>query len=113
MSFKDDVRADLPTFVEVTEFGELATIDGVILWAQIIPWTAEKSSRQNENYDGLFGDYVTIYFQTEPYVKKRKRLPAQGQWVYVNGKRYDVRSCRDELGITKLICAAYRQGSAR
>ena len=111
--FKDDIADDIATFVSCKEFAELTEIDGVLLPCQIMDYTAEKSGRQNENYAGLHGDFVTIFFPTAPYVKKRERLPRNGEWIMVAGKRYDVISVKDELGVTQIICAAYRQNVLR
>ena len=58
----------------------------------------------------LHGDFVTLYFKRDDYHKK---IPVQGQSIVVDGRRYDVLSSEDELGICKLICAAYRQPSLR
>lgn len=109
MTFKDDLKADITTFLDLDEFGELADVDNVILPAQIIKYTAEKSTRQNETYPQLFGDFITIYFRAETYLLKRKHLPKKNEWIWINGVRYDVESSQVEFGICKLVCAAYRQ----
>ena len=111
MTFKDDLREDIATFLCPTEFSEYVQINGVLLPAQVSNHTAEKSGRQNENYDGLHGDFVEVYFSSAPYLKKRGKLPKQGDWIYIQSKRYDVVSAQDELGIAKIICAAYRQNA--
>lgn len=112
-SFKDDVADDCDIFVDVTEFGRLTWVDGVLLWAQVIEKTAEQSGRQNETYPGLHGDYTTIYFETAVYCRKRERIPRNGEWFYINGKRFTVVSARDEQGITKIVASAYRQNTLR
>lgn len=112
-TLKDDIADDISTFVRASEFADLTWIDGVLLPCVVDEKTAEQSARQNETYAGLHGDYVTIYFPTAPYVKKRERVPRNGEWVTVGSKRYDVVSSRDEHGITILICSAYRQNILR
>lgn len=112
-TLKDDIAADISTFVSASEFADLTWVDGVLLPCVVDENTAAKSSRQTENYAGLHGDFVTIYFPTEPYIKKRERIPRNGEWCTVGTKRYDVISSRDEHGITILICAAYRQNVLR
>lgn len=107
MTFKEQIAVDLDIFVETDEFAQEVEIDGVKLRAQKISRTAEKSARLNEQFDALHGDFLTLYFKAEDYPKK---LPAQGAWIICDGKRYDVLSSENELGIAKLICAAYRQG---
>ena len=110
MSFKEQLAADLDIFVELDEFAELVTIDGVTLRAQKILSTAAKSQRLTETYDMLFGDFVNLYFKASDYNKK---LPVHGQSVVVDRKRFDVLSSEESLGIVKLVLSAYRQPSLR
>lgn len=112
-SFKDDVAADCDIFVSIDEFGEMTFVDGVEVKAQVIARTAEQSGRQNETYAGLHGDFTTIYFPTVDYCAVRERIPRNGEWTDVNGKRFTVVSGRDEQGITKLVLSAYRQNTLR
>lgn len=112
-TLKEDLQEDLPVFVEVDEFGEMTTIDGVTLPAQVIIHTVKKSGIEARNFDGLHGDFVTVYFKTADYTATKERIPRQGEWCIINSKRYDVMSSQDELGITKLECAAYRQNTLR
>lgn len=112
-TFKDDMAEDISTFVSASEFGELTWVDGVLLPCVVDTKTADKSDRQNETFAGLHGDFVTIYFPTAPYVKKRERIPRHGEWCTVGTKRYDVISAREEKGITILVCSAYRQNVLR
>lgn len=111
--FKDDLAEDIATFLNVEEFSEVATIDGVELTCQVAHHTADKSNRQNETYDGLHGDFITVYFDAEIYKERRERLPRHGEWILINGKRYDVVSSKNELGIVKVVCSAYRQDTLR
>lgn len=111
--FRDDMAEDIGVFVELNEFAELTWIDGVLLPAQVIERTADKSNRQNETFAGLHGDFTTVYYPTAPFIKKRERIQRHGEIVYVNGKRYTVESAREEHGITKLVCSAYRQNTLR
>ena len=109
MTFKDDLDADIETFLNLDEFGELATIDGVILPAQIIKYTSEKSTRQNESYPMLHGDFITIYFRADTYQQAKQRLPKKNEWIVVNKVRYTVEISQEEFGLMKLTCSAYRQ----
>lgn len=113
MTFKDDLREDKYVFLNVDEFAELAWVDGVLMRYQITHYTGDKSNRQNETFEGLHGDFTTIYFDAETYIGKRTRLPRNGEWIYVNGKRYDVVSVKNEMGVAKVVCTAYRQNTLR
>lgn len=106
MTFKEQLAADLDIFVELDEFAELVTIEGVELRAQKLSSTAAKSQRITATFDKLHGDFVTVYFKREDYPK---RLPIHGQSVIVDGRRYDVLSSEAELGLAKLVLSAYRQ----
>lgn len=113
-TLKDDIAADIRSvFINLTEFSDWHTLDGVIIACQVSAWTADKSNRQNETYDGLHGDFTTLYFKTAEYTKKRERIPRHSEWVEFDGKRYDVISVKDEMGVTKLTLSAYRQNTLR
>lgn len=112
-TFKDDLADDISIFVETAEFAQEANIDEVILPAQVISHTAKKSSLESRNFDGLHGDFITVYFSSEEYKKARERLPRHGEWIMINGRRYDVLTSEEELGMAKLECAAYRQNTLR
>ena len=110
MTLKEQFAIDLDIFVELEEFAEEVTIDGVTLKAQKLSSTAEKSARLSEQFDMLHGDYVTLYFKAQDYLAQKKRLPHHGDWVVIDGqKRFDVLSCEEQLGICKLVLSAYRQ----
>lgn len=113
MSFKDAIYADLDIFVETDEFAEIISIDGIELPAQVIKSTQEKSQRLQEQFDGLHGDFVTIYFKAEPFLTARGKLPAKGDWILLANKRYDVIFSQEELGIIKVEASAYRQPTPR
>ena len=109
MRFKELMKSDNEAVLDIGEFGQLSLIDNVIMKAQKVYWTEKMSSREDRNYTGLYGDFVTIYFKAEDYLRKRKKLPKQGDWVFIDGKRYQVQSCQDELGLVSLIVKTYRQ----
>ena len=110
MTFKEQLAADLDIFVELDEFAQEVEVDGVTLRAQKISHTAAKSQRLTETYDMLHGSFVTLYFKRDDYNKK---MPVHGQSLIVDGKRFDVLSSEEELGIVKLVLSAYRQPSLR
>lgn len=113
MSFRADLKEDLPIFVAPDEFAELVEIDNVLCQAQLIQHTADKSQRLTEQFDGLLGDFTELYFKATPYLKKHGKLPQRGDLVYINGKRYKAERVEDELGIIHLTCSAYRQPTPR
>ena len=106
--FKEDLRDDLRTFVAMEEFAQLIDLNGVMMPAQVVKHTAEKSQRMSQQFGGLHGDFTEIFFQAEPYIKKRGRLPVKGDWIYVDKRRYDVVSSQDDLGMAHVTLAAYR-----
>lgn len=109
MSFKDAIYADLDIFVETDEFAEIISVDGIELAAQVLKHTEEKSQRLQEQFDGLHGDFVTIYFKAEPFLAARGKLPAKGDWILIDNRRYDVAFSQEELGIIKVVANACRQ----
>ena len=113
MTFRDDLAADLDIFVCSDEFAQFVTLDGVTLRAQVRVSTDKKSGNETFNFDGLHGDFTTLFFKTADYLGKKERLPRHGEWVTFDGKRYEVVHSEDELGITKLTLTAYRQNTLR
>ncbi len=115
--FKDLLGIDAAVIMSVTEFAEYLTVDGVTLACQFVPSTEKKSNAKSDNYAGLHGDFATLYFKTKDYTNKRKRIPRQGEFVYIElknfKKRFEVVSAEDELGVTCLTLSTYRQNTTR
>lgn len=115
--FKDLLDHDAAVIMSVVEFAEYLTIDGVLLACQFVPSTEKFSNAKSDNYDGLHGDFVTLYFKTKDYIGKRERLPRQSEYVYLEHKnlkkRFEVVSCEEELGVCCLTLASYRQNTLR
>ena len=113
--FKDLLDKDAAVIMNVTEFAEYLELNGVILACQFCPSTAKASKAKSDNYLGLYGDNATLYFKTADYVKSRRPLPKQGDYVYLGlkgvKKRFEVMSVEDELGVTCLILRSYRQNT--
>ena len=113
-TFKDYQRQDnQDVFINLKEFGEYATIDGVTLQVQVQYRTERYSALQSQDYETLHGDFVKIFFRTADYCGKNERLPYQGEYCHINGKRYKVQTCKDEMGITRLVVSSYRQEQLR
>lgn len=100
---------DWAIFVETEEFAEEIEIDGVRLPAQMMPISKARSELVRDSYPKLEGDFVELYFRTQDYTETKKRLPRYSEWCFVNGKRFEVISSQDDLGICHLVLASYRQ----
>ena len=114
MTLKNLIEADnRQVFLNLNEFAEWVEVDGVLMKCQVQYHTEKASTLKTETFDTLHGDYVKIFFRTADYCGKRERLPYQGEYVRVNGKRYKVQKCTDEMGITRLAVSDYRQEQLR
>lgn len=113
MTFKDLLPADDSAILDLSEFAELITIDGVTIRAVVQTHTAQKSGNEKKNFKGLHGDFTDIFFRTADYCQKRERLPNQGDVCFISEKRFVVESCADEFGMTHLVLSAYRQNNLR
>ena len=81
--------------------------------AQFMPLSKARSELVRNTFDRLEGDFVELYFRTQDYTATRKRLPRYGEWCFVNGKRFEVVSSQDDLGVAHLVLASYRQPTLR
>lgn len=110
MSFRDQVAADIENvFLNPEEFGEIHNLDGVeLLMVMSTSKTRPKSGVSSRNYDGIFGDFATVNIRKEDF----PRIPKQGENIRLDGKRYTVEECRDNMGMLHMVLAAYRMGGA-
>ncbi|WP_314905001.1 hypothetical protein [Selenomonas artemidis] len=108
MSFRDQVAADIDAvFLNTDEFAELHTIDGVEVRAVASEnVTRKKSGIASRNYDGLHGDYAKVTCKAADL----QRVPNQGENIKLDGKRYKVERCVNNMGMLTLTLAAYRMG---
>ena len=113
MTFKETVAADLDIFVNIEEFGESVTLDGVKLRAVVVKNTGARqrtgtSNRDHMNPDlhsiPLIGNFLTIYFRTADYTGARERIPKYSEFINLDGKRYKVIESAENLGLTRLMC---------
>ncbi len=108
--FKDMVEADIrDVFINAEEFAETHVLNDVELMAVL---TVDRTKRKSEfkvgNYDGLHGDFATLYFKKSEY----PRVPKHNENITLDGKRYKVENCNEEMGVLCLVLAAYRMGGA-
>ena len=117
MKFKELLSEDAAVIFEIEEFAEYIQLDNVILKASLNRSTEPKSGNEKQNFDGLHGDFAKLFFKTSDYVKKRGRIPKNGEYVYLAkgkfNKRYRVINSEDDLGVTCLTISAYRQNVLR
>lgn len=113
-TLKEDIKFDnQEVFFDLGEFAEYVEIDGMILEAQVQYRTEKASSLKSESFETLHGDYTKIFFRTADYCRKNERIPVEGEFVHINGKRYKVLTSKDEIGITRLAVSSYRQEQLR
>ena len=108
--FKYSVEADLSdVFINLDEFADMHVLEGVELPCVVsVNKTAQKSEQKEKTFEGLHGDFITLY------VKKvdAPRVPKQGENIKLDDKRYKVKSCRDDMGLLSVLLEAYRMGGA-
>lgn len=99
MGFKDQVNADLDVFLNLDEFGELHTINGVQL--NIVIDNDKLKERQAKAQYGYEGDLL-FYVAKVSYGD----LPAVGQIVRFDGEIYRVSDVQDAAGLLTITLAA-------
>ena len=113
MAFRDDIKDDLAIFVNCDEFAETAVVDGIECPCQRMSYSADKSNRLQETFEGLFGSFCELFLELEPYLAAHHKLPHRNDIVIVNGNRYEVVKSENELGLLHLILSAYRANRPR
>ena len=114
MGFKEQVAADLTrVFMNPEEFGEHHDLDGT---ACICVVSGDMTEKRNavlhdgrRTPDGLHGDYLTVCVKTVDL----PRIPKQGTNFKVDGKRYTVDTCTEDMGMLTITLGAFRAGGDR
>lgn len=109
MSFKDMVAADISAvFLNPDEFGEAHTLEGRECVCVV---SGDSTNDRKANIqggkrtpDGLHGDYVTVCVKTSDLSK----IPAEGTPFRMDGKRYVVDKCTEDMGMLTIELGAYR-----
>ena len=110
-AFKDMVEADISNvFLNLDEFGEIHNLNGSDCACVI---SSDKTDDRTANIqggrrtpEGLHGDYITVCVKTADLPK----IPVQGTNFKVDGKRYTVDTCTDDMGVLTITLGAYRMG---
>lgn len=107
-TFKDFLRADLDTFINLDEFAELAEVNGKTVKAVIIKSSAPSASSYTvkkqidpSKHLQLSGNFITLYVKTADLEK----LPKNGDFIYIDSTRYKVQSAAESFGVYKITCA--------
>lgn len=114
----DDLARDLDTFLNLGEFAEIITLNGVTLKAIVTASTADiprahssfgnDRQRLRSSAPPLIGEHVTINFKTADYLRERERLPKNSESCRVNGDLFHVISSTAEYGLATLVLRAER-----
>lgn len=104
MKFTEAIDKDLQIFMNLDEFAETHEINGVEVTCVISTMTHERSGNQSQKFDGLHGDFQTIYIKSDAI----ERIPAEGESIRVDNRRFTVESTINQQGITRIELASYR-----
>lgn len=118
MSFRSQIVSDIAVFLNAEEFAEEIFVDDIKIRAVIQQSSGEPSLPKPNVQKGtnpvlhseiMFGgESIWLYFSTEEYLAKRGRLPQNGEFVKINGRRFKVLSFKDEVGAAFLNVTAER-----
>ena len=108
MSFKDMVAADIAVFLDPDEFGEPHTLEGRECICVV---SADSTNDRNallhvgrRTPEGLHGDYITVCVKASDLEKE----PVEGTPFRMDGKRYKVDKCTNDMGMLTIELGAYR-----
>ena len=122
-TFKDDMRRDHKTFLELDEFAEIIDLNGVKLRAQYVWVSGERQkpdlAHKSEGYyvhpplhsPTIPGELLSLTFRAKDYLREKERLPKNTELVYVNGSRFYVKTMQEEFGLASLTLEADRQNT--
>ena len=111
MGFKEQVAADVSAvFLNPNEFGERHNLDGTDCICVISGDMTEKRNASlhggQRTPEGLHGDYLTVCVRTDDLLS----VPKQGTNFKVDGKRYTVDTCTEDMGMLTMTLGAFRAG---
>ena len=111
MGFKEMVAADISAvFLNPAEFGERHDLNGTECICVVSGDTTEGRNASlpggQRTPDGLHGDYLTVCVRTSDLPS----VPKQGTNFRVDGKRYTVDNCTEDMGMLTMKLGAFRAG---
>mgnify|MGYP002855552937 CR=1 FL=1 len=112
MGFKEMVAADISAvFLNPSEFGEIHKLDGnecvCVIYGDSTTARNAALPEGRVTPTGLHGDFVTVCVKASDL----GREPKQGTNFTVDGKRYTVDSCTNDMGMLTIVLGAYRMGA--
>ena len=108
-SFKEIVEADISdVFLNPDVFGETHNLNGTdcicVISSDMTDERKASLAGGKRTPDGLHGDYLTICVRGSDLPE----VPAQGTSFRVDGTRYTVDSCTEDMGMLSIQLGAYR-----
>lgn len=106
MTLKEQLSADLPVFLNLSEFAERHTINGKTVDAVIDNNALDErlASVRNIHTDGLFRAEMLVYVGTADL----GGLPRTGSMIRLDGREYRVTEAVEEMGVCSLCLEAIR-----
>jgi hypothetical protein len=105
VDFKATVGADvIDTFLNTLEFADTHTINGAQMPAVVdSPVFAERQARSQKDYaDGIYTDRKIVYVSAAAFGVR----PALGEQLMLDGARFIVTECTDEMGMYAITVEA-------
>lgn len=105
MNFKDQIAADMAAFINPNEFAEEHFINGQAMACVVDEdLSKQRGTRQSENYDGIYGRYLTV-FVVESVLGYR---PERDQKMTVDNEWFIVLDCAANSGMLEIELMANR-----
>lgn len=99
-NFKDFVKHDLDTFINLEEFAEVHHIDGKPVKSMIDSDVLQiYSNVKTEQYDGVYRSILALYVKEDDLGYR----PVRDQHLDIDGSIYIVDECSSEMGILKIV----------
>ena len=99
-NFKDFVKHDLDTFINLEEFAEVHHIDGKPVKSMIDSDVLQiYSNVKAGQYDGVYRSVLALYVKEDDLGYR----PVRDQHLDIDGSIYIVDECSSEMGILKIV----------
>lgn len=100
MTLRETIENDIGAFLNVDEFAEEHEIDGESITCLVDSDSKEQVA--GTDTDAMFASLVNLYARASDLEGLTQGLPKAGRTLTLDGRKYMVVNCAEEMGITRV-----------